>query len=1522
MMEPRDDSAARGAMAPSAFAPSPPEIAAPSVTLPKSGGAIRGMGEKFAANPATGTGSMTVPITTSPGRSGFGPQLALSYDSGRGNGPFGVGWALSSPAVTRRTDKGLPRYDASDVFLLSDAEDLVPALAPGPDGDWTPIVEVDPPHAPGFRIERFRPRIEGLFARIERWTRTDDGDVHWRSTTRDNVAHRYGEDSGSRVADPADPARVFSWLICRSEDGLGNAISYEYRAESDDGVDRAQAHERHRAPADRSAQRYLERIRYGNRVSRLVDPDRPDPGWLFEVVLDYGDHDDQAPTPTPARMLPARDDPFSTYRAGFEVRTYRLCRRVLMFHHFPDDTDVGADCLVRSTDFAYSAGDAGTFLTSVTQRGYRRERTGYLGRSMPPVEFEYTRAPLTGELHEIDPDSVENLPAGLGGAGHQWADLDGEGLPGVLVGGAGAWHYKPNLGGGRLGAMLTVPGVPTAAVGDPIRPRLVDLAGDGRLDVATFAGPVRGYLGRTADGGWGPWRAFASLPTIDLDGPDVRFVDLDGDGRADLLVAEGDSLTWYPSLAGDGFGAGITLSTAVDEETGPRLVFADGAGSLYLADASGDGLADLVRIRNGALCYWPNLGHGRFGAQVVMDDAPWFDADELFDQRHVRLADVDGSGPFDLLYLAGDGVRVWFNRCGNGWAPPVTLAGLPACDAATTVDTVDLLGTGTTCLVWSSTHADDAARPLRYADLMGGMKPHLLERVVNNLGAETLVRYAPSTRFCRADRAAGRPWLTRLPFPVQVVERVETDDRVARNRFVTRYAYHHGYFDGIDREFRGFGMTEQWDTEELAALGDVDLDQVSNLDPASHVPPVLTRTWSHTGAFLDVDLAAGYASEYWSEPDVADADPPPLAGALPTTLLMTDGSRVPHRPDTEELREAFRALKGSTLRQEVYALDGSAAQDRPYVVTESSVAVELLQPMSGQAHAVCLIRPAETVTRHYERRDDPRVTHDVTLEVDGFGTVLRGASVAYGRRSPDPDLDLRLPDWARAAIADEQGATHVVVTINGVSNAVDQADAYRTPLPCESRAFELTVPKDASFPLTAHQIQGWFDEARELTYEEAPDAGEAPTRRLIEHLCLLYRRDDLAGPLPLGEVEPRALLHQAYRLAFTPGLVEVLPEPVVADPESGYRPGAELFGLDDGSWWAPSGRELRSPGVGDTPADELANAMAHFFLPARFVDPFGHVSTISYEHDLLPVEVTDPVGNVVAAENDHRVLAPRVVTDPNGNRSAVVFDTLGLVAATAVMGKTAQELGDTVDGIDPDPSVEVVAAHLADPLADPHSFLGLASTRLVYDLFAYARSAHAPEPQPAVVTSLTRETHVADVVPDAQTKIQYAVAFSDGFGREIQRKALAEPGPLVDGGPVVDPRWVGSGWTILNNKGQPVRQYEPFFTATHGFEFARTEGVSPILCYDPVGRVVATLHPNHSWEKVVVDPWRQQSWDVNDTVPADPLRPWTRTSAASSHASRRPTTSPPGTPSGPAAPWARWSRPPRRRPRFTPPPRA
>src|SRR3954466_1102054 len=137
-------------------------FAAPQINLPKGGGAIRGIDEKFTANPATGTGAVSIALPLSPGRGGFGPQLSLSYDSGSGNGPFGMGWALSVPQISRRTDKGLPRYqgaEESDIFVLSGAEDLVPELNVGDCGKPSAVeFERD-----GYCVRRYRPRIEGLF---------------------------------------------------------------------------------------------------------------------------------------------------------------------------------------------------------------------------------------------------------------------------------------------------------------------------------------------------------------------------------------------------------------------------------------------------------------------------------------------------------------------------------------------------------------------------------------------------------------------------------------------------------------------------------------------------------------------------------------------------------------------------------------------------------------------------------------------------------------------------------------------------------------------------------------------------------------------------------------------------------------------------------------------------------------------------------------------------------------------------------------------------------------------------------------------------------------------------------------------------------------------------------------------------------------------------------------------------------------------------------------------------------------
>jgi hypothetical protein len=136
-------------------------------------------------------------------------------------------------------------------------------------------------------------------------------------------------------------------------------------------------------------------------------------------------------------------------------------------------------------------------------------------------------------------------------------------------------------------------------------------------------------------------------------------------------------------------------------------------------------------------------------------------------------------------------VKVWRNQSGNSFGGEEPIGVFPDASALSTVDMVDMLGTGTMCLVWSTSLQGMPPR-VRYVDLLGSVKPHLLTKVVNNLGLETAIQYASSTKFYLEDRAAGIRWATRLPFPVQVVERLEHYDHVSKLRFVSSYRYRHG----------------------------------------------------------------------------------------------------------------------------------------------------------------------------------------------------------------------------------------------------------------------------------------------------------------------------------------------------------------------------------------------------------------------------------------------------------------------------------------------------------------------------------------------------------------------------------------------------------------------------------------------------------------------------------------------------------------------------------------------------------
>lgn len=1430
---------------------------AQKISLPSGGGAIRGIGEKFTPNPFTGTFSISVPVFTTPSRSDFYPKLSLSYDSaGKGNGPFGLGWNISVPSISRKTEiEGLPRYNdamESDIFILSGSEDLVPFLEKSQGSD----VWAKKTRASGkFEIQQYRPRVEGLFAKIERWTDTTTGDIHWRTISKDNITTLYGQTPASRVADPNDSTHIFEWMIDESYDDKGNAIQYVYKQENDDNLNPTLSYERNRIGKPYS-KCYIKRIKYGNATPNKTD-------FLFEAVFDYGEHDLNNQPYNETDKWDLREDAFSNYRSGFEIRTQRICKKILMFHLF---SELGKDpCLVFSTDLVYGESPIAYLLASITQTGYiaAGKTNPASQKSMPSLVFTYANATLHTDVHSLDHESVMNLPIGLDSRQYKWMDLDGDGIPGILSQQASSWFFKRNLGAGKFAQDELVGVKPSIANLDSAQQEITDLAGDGENYLVQFSNTMGGFHELYGKGVWGPFRPFASLPKLDWQDKNHRFVDLSGYGRADILVSEDQAFQWYHSLGKLGFSREETVAKASDEEKGPVMLFSDPTQTIYVANMTGDGLGDIVRIRNGEICYWPNLGYGRFGQKITMANSPLLDYQDEFNENRIRLADIDGSGTTDLVYLGSNGISIWFNQAGNSWSEEHCISNFPPLNDLSSVAIVDLLAKGTQCIVWSSPLPTDSQLPMRYIDLMGGIKPYLLCSMENNMGSLTNIQYAPSTEFYLEDQASGNPWITKLPFPVYLVKQVETIDQLSSSKLVSRYKYHHGYFDHVECEFRGFGLVEHWDTETFDQFSkpQVTPPNYDLIEKELYVPPVHTKTWYHTGTYYNwKSISKHFAKEYYA----GDSQAPVLPDSS-----MTDGMTVPNK------REAYRSLKSKVLREEVHADDDTSQSQDPYTVSEHRYNVDLLQPILDDArHAVFYPFEEEIISCHYERNPaDPRIEHTLVFQVDEYGNVQSKATVYYPRREQQ-SAGATEPSWSSEAFQNQFTDVKATLTLIDYAMIVDQDDIWITGVPCQTRSYELAGinVKNGSilmFSDICNQIFGMASIPPSTTTQLPQNpidfgvdfTGGFQARLYTWKRNLFLDSQDRKTVLPLGKITIPLLSHYSEEaiapIQYVTDELGSVTDQIMTD-EGGYV-------KDSGYWWNQGMRKYYLPA-------------SSFFLQYVTVDPFGKFDPganggknyyiVSYDkYNLVPVTSIDPLDNIVSATIDYRIVKPWQVVDINNNTSQVVYDELGMVTAFTIFGN--------VNGISSGD------AHLTnynlptnisvnDIVKYPEKYLQGATAYFYYDYNAWLN-----EGDPPYALTLHREVH-QNPLTDKSPKYQISLLYSDGLGRQLQKKIMSDPGMAfvqqADGAykeQQSEERWLTSGKTVFNNKGKPVKQYEPFYSAVFAYEFEDDLvefGVTPVIHYDPLERVIRTDTPKGFFTKTVFYPWKEEYWDENDTV--------------------------------------------------------
>jgi RHS repeat-associated protein len=1394
-----------------------------AVGLPHGGGALQGIGETFVPDPLMGTGRTAVPIDLPSGRNGFQPTLSLSYSTGTGGGPFGLGWDLSVPAVTRRTAKGVPRYldgaaaaSDHDVFILSGSEELVP------------IAEAE-------GRTRYRPRSEGRFDRIER-IRSGGADT-WRVAGRDGLVSLFGTPlapSGdtATIADPAAPDRVFAWKLAATIDPFGNRIEYRYR--------------RDRGPGTPSSfdQLYLDRIEYVDVVESGATR------FLVSISFVYDE----------------RPDPFSDFRAGFEIQTRLRCTRIEVRTH----ADV--ERLVRTYELAYvdqrvRAGDLPpdrqpanglSLLSQVRMVGH----DGTATQSMPPLEFGYTAfapqrqsfRPLSAVDGALPTDSLAEHDTEMVG-------LFGNGLP-DLVQVDGTPRFWRNLGGGVFDGAQALADIPAGIrLRDP-GVQLADMNGDGRADLLVLA--RNGYFPQSF---LGNWRAqdfvrYTDAPGVTFGDAELRLVDLDGDGVVDALRT-GSELELFFNDPERGWDVPQIVSRSA--VTGfPDVGFSD--PRVKLADLNGDNLQDLVLIEQGRIVYWPYLGHGRWGAPVTMGSSPVFqDAIALpgggFDPRRVLLGDLDGDGLDDIVYVEPGRMTFWINQAGRVWGAPIVIDGTPPFPEPDAVRLADVLGTGFQGVLWTADRSGPEAH-YHFLELTGGIKPYVLTRIDNHLGRVTQITYTSSTEFYRADFAdPATRWKAPLPFPIQVVKRVAVIDEIAGGKLATEYRYHYGYWDGLERELRGFGLVEQLDTESFAdfhAPGpEGEPTGIRPVDAARFSPPMLTRTWFHLGDAGDDRQRReeiDFSTEYWQ------GDAPALERDADTAALIAGAIGA-------DRAGALRALRGSTLRVETFALDGSDREDRPFTVTEQQYGLrEVDPPTVGSARGrVFFPHVRASRTTQWERGDEPMTRFAFVDAHDRFGLPHRQVSVAVPRHR-----DFRL--------AVSASVEPYLATITETDYA--QRDDARYIV-------------DRVATITTHELTNDGTPSVTELYRRARAGSLA--RTVTQQTCRYYDGPAFVG-LASGELGEFGAVVRAESLVITEAqLREALtPDDTGA---AGVPPYFDPAGTPNWTAEYPEGfRQATAALAGFRFADGSDHRIRGYFAEGTRVafdvhtpgatgrglqlalrDAFGAETTFAYDRfQLLPERVTDPAGLESASENDYRVLRPRLSIDANGNRRAVSFTPLGLIAATVVMGKAGEAVGDTPE--------------------QP-------GTRAEYDYFAFAERR-----RPVSARTIARVHHATDTTvpqPDRNETIE-TVQFFDGFGRLLQTRTLAEdvrfgdpdfgsgilspdqasPTAGVVGRQRADgtpPNVIVSGWQIYDNKGRVTEAFEPFFATGFGYDEPgeRQLGRRSTMQYDPLGRVVRTVNPDGSERRVVhgvpertadpdafaPTPWEAYTYDEHDLAP-------------------------------------------------------
>jgi RHS repeat-associated protein len=725
-------------------------------------------------------------------------------------------------------------------------------------------------------IERFlesgaeiMPIDDGTFRAVRetaftRYTRVGEG---WKIEERSGMVHELGVSAAGRITQPGHSDRPVEWLLERTTDISGNVIEYDYAF--DNGI------------------AYPQTIRYA----------------IYQVRFQYEDRPD------------VRHDG----RAGFSRRRTKRCSQVQLI------LDPGAEeRIIRSWRFGYEIAPSSgvSLLTEIKLIAHGTAPNGSLDVSRPPMLFRYSEFnPKQFRVRWMQ--SEGSPPPGLTERDVALVTLDNAPLPGILMNRNGREYYWANRGNGQWAAPKPLRQAPLVDSFARDGLAFVDMDGSGTADLMVAdAGSLQGFYENEGSAGWKDFVAFprGRRSTPQWSDANLRMLDADGDGLVDALTSQKRAFVWWRNEGKQGW----ATPALIPKSTTDLLDIDLGDPDVHLADMTGDGLPDIVRIQSGRVEYWPNLGRGRFGARVVMQHSPRL---RRSPNDTLLLTDLDDDGCTDLVVFTAQGLTIYPNQNGIRFTDPVIIDAVPV-PIVGTVRAVNLNGHAGTGLIWNShtnrqpgyVHLEFAAEP-----------PYLMSHIENGAGLVSEIQYRSVVDDYLRDRRDGRLWTTNFPFPYLVVAHTRETDQVSGRVAEVDFKYHEAHFERHTRQFQGFRNTERIERGDASRP---DTRQVHQFLMAQEKLP---------------------------------------GNGLEHTVLNSLLSRV-----------------------ETYQLDGSTLQDRPYRVETSEHGLTVLnETADGRKRSFVFVTVHQR--EDTERTDDVR-REEKTYTYDTLGNVVREVHRGSGTR--------------------------------------------------------------------------------------------------------------------------------------------------------------------------------------------------------------------------------------------------------------------------------------------------------------------------------------------------------------------------------------------------------------------------------------------------------------------------------------------------------------------------------------------